>query len=305
MAPTLFTLVQIFLRARPGEPFTGREIAEGLVEQYPGRLSAKGIQQVAAEISSNYAGARKRNKLPSQLRVTADSPRKFYWTESDAPSDAVPDDGDKERESAASDERGLYPKLMEFLNEEFPNMWCWRINEATSSNRKRKGSNEWLHPDVVGRQLLSTGWCNEVRDLGKNMQGQKIRLWSLEVKGRLEQGNVRRSFFQAVANSSWANFGYLAAEVIEKEAHAELQLLSPMHGIGLIRIDRKQPSESQVMLAARERQDFDLAACNRLAKENADFAEVMSVIADEVKTDRPIAPSKNPGRKGGRASQST
>ena len=297
MAPPLFKTAQVFLSEHAGEPFTGREIAEKLVEQYPDRFAVKGSQQVAAEISSNYTGAKKRNTLPNQLRVTADSPRKFYWTESDTPSEEAVSEGEKEHGSGASDEHSLYPKLIEYLNDEFPNMWCWRINEATSSNRKGKGANEWLHPDVVGRQLLSTGWKNEVRDLGKNMQGQKIRLWSFEVKTRLEQGNVRRSFFQAVANSSWANYGYLAAEVIEKEAHAELQLLSPMHGIGLIRIDRKQPSDSQVMLAARERTDFDLAACNRLAKENADFAEIMGVIADEVKTDRPIAPSRHSGRK--------
>ena len=301
MAQSLFGLVQMFLKGQAGEPFTGREIAEGLIEQYPDRLAAKGIQQVAAEISSNYTGAKKRNRLPEQLRVTADSPRKFYWTESDTQTEEELGGNEKEHGSTASDEHGLYPKLIEYLREEFPNMWCWRINEATSSNRKGKGANEWLHPDVVGRQLLSTDWNNEVRDLGKNMQGQKIRLWSFEVKTRLEQGNVRRSFFQAVANSSWANYGYLAAEVVEKEAHAELQLLSPMHGIGLIRIDRRQPSDSQVMLAARERPDFDLAACNRLAKENADFAEIMGVIADEVKTDRPIASSKDSARKGGRS----
>ena len=82
MAQTLFGLVQRFLKGQAGEPFTGREIAEGLVEQYPERLAAKGIQQVSAEISSNYTGAKKRNGLPEQLRVTADSPRKFYWTES-------------------------------------------------------------------------------------------------------------------------------------------------------------------------------------------------------------------------------
>ena len=97
---------------------------------------------------------------------------------------------------------------------------------------------------------------------------------------------MRRSFFQAVANSSWANYGYLAAEVVEKEAHAELQRylqcteLGSSGSIG-------GPSDSQVMLAARERPDFDLAACNRLAKENADFAEIMGVIGDRIVQSRP------------------
>lgn len=291
MARSLFDLVCAFLRAHPDQRFIVREIAARLVEEH-GRLAQKGVAQVAAEISSNYAGSKKRNKLPPQLRATADRPREFYWTERDVrDEDSRDNEKASEASSTSSDEQSLYPILIEYLDSEFPDMWSRRIDETTSRKKGGKGANEWLHPDVVGRQLLSTRWGRDVQDLANN--GQKIRLWSVEVKTRLEKGNVRSSFFQAVANSSWANYAYLAAEVIEQEAHDELQLLSPLHGVGLIRINREQPGDSQVMLAARERRDFDLPACNRLAKENSDFKDFMRVIADELKTNRPIGPSRS------------
>ncbi|MCY4628677.1 MAG: hypothetical protein OXE58_14075 [Acidobacteria bacterium] len=291
MAPSLFSLFRAFLEERPDQRFTGQEIAAKLVEEHD-RLADKRVQQVAAEIASNYAGTKNRNKLPPQLRVTADRPREFYWTNRGGRDGDVGEDGNaSEQNSTSLDEQSLYPILIQYMDSEFPDMWSCRINEATSSNKRGKGANEWLHPDVVGRQLLSTRWERDVQDLASN--GQKIRLWSFEVKTSLEKGNVRSAFFQAVANSSWANYAYLAAEVIEQEAHDELQLLSPLHGVGLIRIDRERPTDSQVMLAARERRDFDLPACNRLAKENGDFKEFMRVIADELKTNRPIGPGRS------------
>lgn len=301
MAQTLFSLFLEFLRGHADEQFTGSDVARRLVDEHA-HLAAKGVLQVSAEISSNYTGVRKRNALPPQLRVTADRPRKFYWTDSDARDQETvggPDDG--QRGATAPDEHSLYPKLIEYLEYAFPNMSCRRIDETTSRKTQGKGANKWLHPDVVGRQLLSVDWGNEMRDLGKNMPGQKMRLWSLEVKTKLEKANVRESFFQSVANSSWANYAYLAAEVIDETAHVELQLLSPLHGVGLIRIDRNEPQDSQVMLAARERSDFDLAACNRLARENPDFADFMRVIADELITDRPIASSSGSGRRAKRS----
>ena len=54
----------------------------------------------------------------------------------------------------------------------------------------------------------------------------------------LNRSNVRESFFQAVSNSSWANFGYLvAAEVVGADTLKELRMLYAAHGIGLIQLD--------------------------------------------------------------------
>ena len=40
---------------------------------------------------------------------------------------------------------------------------------------------------------------------------KRTKLWSFEAKLLINRSNVRECFFQAVSNSSWANFGYLVA----------------------------------------------------------------------------------------------
>jgi uncharacterized protein len=83
---------------------------------------------------------------------------------------------------------------------------------------------------------------------------------------------VRKSYFQAVSNSSRAHFGYLVAEKIEGDGTMkELTMLAAAHGIGVIQLDSAAPTESQVMIPARERPDVDWDMCNRLAEENMDF----------------------------------
>nr|WP_052646285.1 hypothetical protein [endosymbiont of Acanthamoeba sp. UWC8] len=82
---------------------------------------------------------------------------------------------------------------------------------------------------------------------------KKNKLWSFEVKLLINRSNVRRAFFQAVSNSSWANYGYLvAAELEGSDTKRELQILSALHGIGFILLDSKTPVESQVLIPAKE-----------------------------------------------------
>ena len=51
----------------------------------------------------------------------------------------------------------------------------------------------------------------------------------------------------------------------------ELTMLAATHGIGVIQLDSSAPSESQVLIPARERPDVDWDMCNRLTEENSDF----------------------------------
>ena len=101
---------------------------------------------------------------------------------------------------------------------------------------------------------------------------RKVKLWSVEVKVLLNRSNVREAYYQAVSNSSWANLGYLAAVQIEGVGTLdELRILYGMHGIGLIKLDRDNPAESEILIPARERLEIEWAMCSRLANENPDF----------------------------------
>ncbi len=60
---------------------------------------------------------------------------------------------------------------------------------------------------------------------------------------------MRKDFFQAVSNSSWANFGYLVAtEVQGYDTMKELRMLSSLHGIGFIQVNDDNPSDSQIII---------------------------------------------------------
>ena len=144
--------------------------------------------------------------------------------------------------------------------------------------REGQGGNKWLYPDLVGMEDLSSDWNREIKDCVTEYRDKKTKLWSFEVKKLINRSNVREVFFQSVSNSSWANLGYLVASQLEGTAEKELQMLASLHGIGFIRLDVENPSESQIMIPAKERTDIDWDTANRLTEENPDFLEYIKSI---------------------------
>lgn len=56
-------------------------------------------------------------------------------------------------------------------------------------------------------------------------------------------------------------------------------MLAAAHGIGVIQLDVQSPTESQILIPARERSEIDWDMCNRrLTEENGDFAELIGRI---------------------------
>lgn len=68
------------------------------------------------------------------------------------------------------------------------------------------------------------------------------------------------------------------------ETLKELRMLSSLHGIGFVRLDADNPSESQVMLPAGERVNVDWHTANRLATENKDFMAYIKLICQFYRT---------------------
>ncbi len=64
----------------------------------------------------------------------------------------------------------------------------------------------------------------------------------------------------------------------------ELELLSSLHGVGVILIDKDNPLESQIIISAKERYEVDWNNANRLAEVNSDFNKyIKRVIHDNKK----------------------
>lgn len=267
--------------------FTAREVAELIFERFPEECKSKQersqatkvpldndkalIQQIVAEIGSQRPSLQK--KFPS-LKTTEERPRRYYFTDSSDDAEIEKAEGFPTNKSETSiREHDLYPLLSTYLYEEL-GVFSKRIDERRSSNSKGVKGNKWLYPDLVGVEDLSSDWSVEIKDCVKEYFDKKTKVWSFEVKILVNRSNVREVFFQAVSNSSWANYGYLVASEIQgEETMKELRILTGVHGIGLIQLDTKNTSESQILIPATQRSEVDWHTANRLTQENPDFSD--------------------------------
>jgi uncharacterized protein len=292
MSLNLSKTVLEFLQAHAEEKFTARQIADWIFATYPAECREKRersratvtpidsdaalVQQLIAEIGSQRRSLEKR--CP-ELKTMEERPRRYYYSSksdeaevSATENSRLPSIG----EDAGHTEHDLYPMLGEFLWREF-SIYSKRIDEKRARNSRGTGGNSWLFPDLIGLEDLSREWDAEIKQCVDQIADRKTRLWSFEVKKLINRSNVREAYFQAVSNSSWANFGYLVTAEIQA-AEKEVRMLAGMHGIGLIKLDVESPADSEIMIPARERTDVDWNAANRLAEENPDFMECVKLV---------------------------
>jgi hypothetical protein len=289
-----------YLQDNPNQRFTAKKIAHAITNAYPEDYVEKRanprfeveqdfIAQVVAEI-----GSQKQSILNQSPNIKwQDKPRpRVYWYDDGTLDETDSADQDLAEQQAIPkaaqqlSEQELYPILMDYLNSEHQ-LYCLRIDEKRSSNNLGSGGNQWLHPDIVAMEPVAQKWHQHVKTCVLQGGGQSIRLWSFEVKKALTMGNVRKSFFQAVSNSSWASEGYLVATSIsDSRVEQELRMLSALHGIGLILLSVENPSESELLLPAKKRAEIDWQSVNRIVEENADFKDFVDLVSNYYQTGR-------------------
>ncbi len=294
-----------FLKRSATQKFNARQIAESIVKAYPEDYNEKRknprfenekafITQIVAEIGSQKDQISKIDKHV----FWQDKPRpRIYWYDPDKitgvlvdtkPEDEI-DNNEIEVISAEGkllSEHDLYPILIEYLRSELK-LYCQRIDEKKSKNSRGSGGNQWLHPDIVAMQPIDKEWDELIRTCVKQGAGQSVRLWSFEVKKELNGSNARKSFFQAVSNSSWSNEGYLVSTAIsDSSVEQELRMLSSLHGIGVILLNPENPSESEMMLPSKSRAEVDWQSVNRILVENSDFRDYIELVSTYYQTGR-------------------
>lgn len=291
--------ISMFLEGNPNQRYSAKQIAEAITSRYPADYVEKRanprfktdqdfISQIVAEI-----GAQKQSILNQSANINwQDRPRpRVYWF--DDGSQDNQDNTDKEEKGVITEENAntltehqLYPILMDYLNSEHQ-LYCLRIDEKRSKNNLGSGGNQWLHPDIVAMEPVAQKWHTHVKTCVQQGGGQSVRLWSFEVKKTLTMGNIRKCFFQAVSNSSWANEGYLVAtSVTDSRVEQELRMLSALHGIGVILLSVTNPSESELLLPAQKRPEIDWQSVNRIVEENADFKDFIDLVSNYYQTGR-------------------
>lgn len=189
------------------------------------------------------------------------------------------------REKTTYNERELHPLLSYFAytNSQFNRgkaILTKTIFHEKSS--KKDGLSEWAHPDIVGVYIPIGDWNPEIIALNRISNSNAITLYSFELKKKLDRGNYREYFFQAVSNSSWANEGYLVAAKIaeDDELLNELERLTTSFGIGLIELDVEDIDSSRVIFHATKRKELDWETMNKLSDMNKDFKKFIKDVTD-------------------------
>lgn len=148
------------------------------------------------------------------------------------------------------------------------------------SSNKIDSNQKWVHPDIVGVKFEEFKE-ETTHELQKVIETKKVlRLYSYEMKRSIDDDyQLKQYYFQAVSNSSWANYGYLVAYEIDESLQEEINRLNSAFGIGVLLLQAK---EIKILCPAREKElDFD--TIDKLCHLNADFKAFISGITKVMK----------------------
>ena len=128
----------------------------------------------------------------------------------------------------------------------------------------------WTHPDMVGIKFLNLK-SNVSQNFLKSINRiDTFKLSSYELKREINSDSeLKKAFFQAVSNSSWANYGYLVAFEFSDSLNEEMARLNQSFGIGIIELNAN-PYQSKVLYPSVFR-DLDFKTIDKLCKMNKEF----------------------------------
>lgn len=176
-------------------------------------------------------------------------------------------------------ERDLHPLFVSFADKKL-GISCKTIFHEESKKLK-KGQNQWLYPDIVGieRNPYEIRSDKAFRFLEKS-EVSHIKLYSFELKKYINYSNFKASYFQALSNSSWAHYGYLAVfGEIEEEICDALKRLNSRFGIGVIRFGTDIES-FEVVIPAKS-QNLDPFMIDELARTNETFGNFLESVFEK------------------------
>ena len=175
----------------------------------------------------------------------------------------------KKEKGKTYEERDLHILLSSYLKNT-------KIYSKTVFHEKSKygiDSNQiWTHPDMVGirfHKLHSKASQNFINAVNR---ADTFKLYSYEIKREINSDSeLKKAFFQAVSNSSWANYGYLVAFEFSNNLDEEMERLTQSFGIGIIELN-SNPFKSKILFQPKFH-DLDFKTIDKLCLINKDFEE--------------------------------
>lgn len=168
-------------------------------------------------------------------------------------------------------ERDLHKLLSNYLVTQ-KNILSKTIFHETS--KKSDQNQKWIHPDMVGVsfsefQNKATVTLMKAADIK-----QYVDLYSFELKCSIQNDHeLKEAYFQALSNSSWANFGYLVAFEINDDLMEEIERLNRAFGIGIIRLSPYE-TDTKILFSAKKN-EVDYFTIDKLCRINEDFKRFM------------------------------
>lgn len=171
-------------------------------------------------------------------------------------------------------ERDLHPLFVSYLKSK--DIFAKTILHEESKNSK-DDTQKWAHPDIVGVKFakFTNGAASKLlKTLEKK---DSCEIISYELKREINSDyDLKKSYFQAVSNSSWANKGYLVTFEINTNLYQEIERLNKAFGIGVIKLS-PNPFESQVLYQSTYR-ELDYQTIDKLCNINLKYKDFIEQI---------------------------
>ena len=185
-------------------------------------------------------------------------------------------------------ERDLHLLLSSYLKSQHKYSKTIFHEKSTGNDNHQK----WIHPDMVGIDFLNLQSKSTQTLLKVINKADTFKISSYEIKKEINTDyELKKTFFQAVSNSSWANYGYLVAFEISDGLNEEIERLSQSFGIGVINL-KANPFESKILFPSKYK-ELDFKTIDKLCKINKDFDKFIEQVEKLLTaTERYIKPTE-------------
>jgi hypothetical protein len=164
------------------------------------------------------------------------------------------------------EERDLHKLLSSYLK----NTGIYSKTIFHEQSNGKDNNQIWTHPDMVGIKFLNLQTKVSQNFLKSINRSDTFKLNSFELKKEINtDSELKKAFFQAVSNSSWANYGYLVAFEFSDSLTEEMERLNQSFGIGIIELNAN-PYQSKILFPAKYH-DLDFKTIDKLCKINREF----------------------------------
>ena len=171
------------------------------------------------------------------------------------------------------EERDLHKLFCSFLRNR--NIFAKTIFHEKSSS-KNDNAQKWVHPDIVGVQFEEFKNDATLALLKATEPKESVHIYSYELKRKIESDyQLKQYYFQALSNSSWANYGYLVAFEISDDLDEEMARLNNAFGIGIILM---QVNDSKILYPAKEKA-LDYNTIEKMNNLNPDFCSFITKLS--------------------------